>query len=978
MRPPKRTAVEHVDDEQFPFRPIYILSPSLPWPLEELTPDEINRNNCRTVLLPSPDPLIPRARSVSRSVSLRFTGNKDICRIILEKSALPEIIAMGHTCTDLRPVAFLVAQQRFLSLMSAFFPDRVQEFASILHCSKGIISGSIALAMLLGATDIHPQDLNIIIPYGRKEDLTNWLVDNDYRQDESYAVHPALTPCIHTFECYVVDDSLVTISECNCSDVFDVIVNSPTTADMTLITAGGVITLYPDFTLAHHTIRCPGGKFILTEEEPLGCFSNQSMPIHKSASFLSTSCKLLCPMYWRHSRTDQSILCMDWDQRFSIRSILQNSNADWRISEKCTNKHCENNCTDIKKAADVFAVRQQPALIYHVNDIKDLMMQYLPRNITTYNGLLYGTLFTRAVIVPVPVTFGVQTPSSLFHLDVDHWIKQRGDHTYSAHRVHLHKTFKTIMSVPLDHSYTMFIDDPRLLPPYNVLANSIAPPREQELAFQGNILEREQYTTHLAPSMTPGSPHTESPNRGHPAGSQTIVSNVMGNAEICDILLKMCPLQDILALGHTCTNLRPKAWQASQKRFHSLLLPFFPTNATEFPAILQRANGVITGSTALAMLFDPATIPKRPNDLNLIVPKGACETISDWLTKNYYHKNDSYEAHRLLYLSVESFSTYSLGNRVVTISEAVTSDILSVVVNCLSTADMTIMTGGGIATLYPSLTLTHNSILSDGGEQAQLHEELLGSMSTGYVSVHRSSKFLASSCKKMCPSSWRHAGSDDAINIMHWDIRYPINRIIQQSNADWRIKKKCDNQYCSNHSATFDVTAEIFTLRPPPALIYDIEARVRMIEDHQPPHLLSIKGLLYATLCTKPSVVPVPTSIGVHNINSLFNLDVDYWVKQRGDHTNNANRAHLQKTFNTMPYDSSVPLDYSYTIFFEDPHTTPAYNTLANSIAPPQNRDPPYYGNILVVKHCKSDLGKLNILDASYEDADILNVILLR
>ncbi|KAH7907432.1 hypothetical protein BJ138DRAFT_1213806 [Hygrophoropsis aurantiaca] len=429
----------------------------------------------------------------------------------------------------------------------------------------------------------------------------------------------------------------------------------------------------------------------------------------------------------------------------------------------------------------------------------------------------------------------------------------------------------------------------------------------------------------------------------NPAHLGSAMHEVTKKPDVARYLMEMCALHEIVALGHTCKNLRPVAFDVTRSRFKSLIQPFFPLRNSEFPTVLQRTKSVVTGSAALAMLLKPSDIAEAPRDLNLVVPKGSYKQLVDWIIDNGYSIDEDYETKSCLSRYIKTFTAFAFGQQMVTVTECICSDVLDVIVNSPSTADMAFMTGGGIVTLYPGLTLSLKTILSYTGLGVLKSDELLGCMSSSNFAVHKSSKFLSHPCGALCPVAWRHAGTDGALTCMDWDLRFSIRSVVKESNADWRLGATCKNRHCLNYFKDTDTAADVFTIRTPPSLIYDVEPRKELIGNHKPVHAGAYDGLLYATLCTEPIIVPVPISVGVSQVKSLLNLDVEYWVKQRENCANNSHRVHLMKSF--------VSMDHSYTMFIDNPRMFPPYNILANTIAPPKNRETPYYGNILVLKH---------------------------
>ncbi|KAH7912387.1 hypothetical protein BJ138DRAFT_802116 [Hygrophoropsis aurantiaca] len=325
----------------------------------------------------------PVSPAVHRSgyAAKRFTRNADLCRSVMEICALPEVIALGHTCRDLRPVALCVAQIRFESQTRRFFPARASELPTVLYRCKAVITGSVALRMLYEPKVITsaPRDLNIVVASGGGlKKLTEWLIDNDYQLDKDFLVEDSMSPCIKSFWAYILGNRIITVSESIHSDILDVVVNSPSTADMTFMTAGGLVTLYPDITLSHRTVLTNIGKRVVQNEESMGCMSCPNIIVGETNDFLHHPCGDLCPTAWRHAGTDNALLCMDWDMRYSIQQFVKRSNADWRINSVCHNPHCGNFSRAFDTSGEAFTVRPPPSLSYDVMMRKEKIKCHVP------------------------------------------------------------------------------------------------------------------------------------------------------------------------------------------------------------------------------------------------------------------------------------------------------------------------------------------------------------------------------------------------------------------------------------------------------------------------------------------------------------------------------------------------------------------------------------------------------------------------
>ncbi|KAH7918045.1 hypothetical protein BV22DRAFT_1187225, partial [Leucogyrophana mollusca] len=109
----------------------------------------------------------------------------------------------------------------------------------------------------------------------------------------------------------------------------------------------------------------------------------------------------------------------------------------------------------------------------------------------SFQGLLYGTLCLAPILVTVPLDDGISELRTIQDLNVDLWVSQKPRNAFTSQRGHLMKTFNTIPglnSVPLDYGYSLFAENILSYPPYNILANKMAPAKDDEIPYEGNIL----------------------------------------------------------------------------------------------------------------------------------------------------------------------------------------------------------------------------------------------------------------------------------------------------------------------------------------------------------------------------------------------------------------------------------------------------------------------------------------------------------
>jgi hypothetical protein len=78
------------------------------------------------------------------------------------------------------------------------------------------------------------------------------------------------------------------------------------------------------------------------------------------------------------------------------------------------------------------------------------------------------------------------------------------------------------------------------------------------------------------------------------------------------------------------------------------------------------------------------------------------------------------------------------------------------VVACSTTAaDMTFMTAGGVATLYPKFTLYGKNVCSEDTQQFHGRENRIGTSKGDALALEGDTSFLGSPRGRSCPSLWR-------------------------------------------------------------------------------------------------------------------------------------------------------------------------------------------------------------------------------
>ncbi|KAH7907990.1 hypothetical protein BJ138DRAFT_1116224 [Hygrophoropsis aurantiaca] len=430
---------------------------------------------------------------MEQQASMKVFSNNDICRMIKELCNMPAMVNLGNTCKTCRPMCDSVSEARFARISKRFFGERAREFRNVLHQHRGVITGSAAQVALLGEFDT-PRDLNLIVPHGHFAGMQHWLIKCRYEALVESGLQEDLSKFVLTFDTYHCQDEAITLSEATGPDVLELVVNAPSTADMTFMTAGGVVSLYPELTLSWKGLIAPSGKWELMLGGRFGSINAGRFELHKNTSFYDKPCGTSCPTMWRLPRTDKSVLVVDWDKRYSVQPSMHQCKTEWKLFQTCDNKHCPSNLM-ARRDGPTFEQEYMPDSQFDVQDrLRDIGI-HQPAFKAGYKGLLYATRCSKPMIVDVPLIEGANQYKNIEDLYVECWVSQRGLCDTSTRRAKLRRTYYSVPkldTVPLDFAYTIFSEEGESDPPINALVSGMTPPRPNGASVQGNFLVMKQ------------------------------------------------------------------------------------------------------------------------------------------------------------------------------------------------------------------------------------------------------------------------------------------------------------------------------------------------------------------------------------------------------------------------------------------------------------------------------------------------------
>ncbi|KAG0702156.1 hypothetical protein DFH29DRAFT_999532 [Suillus ampliporus] len=379
--------------------------------------------------------------------------------------------------------------RRFNTILDPFIAQFYWEFYQTLQHMKAIIVGSCALDMILGTRNTPPRDLNIVVPHGSLSLMETFIRDVLSYHSIATVCHPSLSFVVHDFCKYGRQGKVITITEPKrLMHPLHVVLNGPSTADMTFITAGGAVSFYPELTRNYHTVKTVSGEGIGTGQK-LGSIGKDRFDVHPDISFLNHSCHELCPSLWRHLSNHKEFITVDWDRRFSAKSILYDTDIEWHLNDYCFNPKCRYNIDVVIGNCDI-PPRIMPYSPESVRQQSKYIEDHEPPYKKTFKGLLYATACTEPLLVDIPLQDGVDQLNTLDELEVNHWVHERDVMVCTASRKQHRRTFDTFpnSSTLPDDIYTVFLEQTSDYAAPNALLQDIARNVNMEGIIEGNIL----------------------------------------------------------------------------------------------------------------------------------------------------------------------------------------------------------------------------------------------------------------------------------------------------------------------------------------------------------------------------------------------------------------------------------------------------------------------------------------------------------
>ncbi|KAG2128462.1 hypothetical protein BD769DRAFT_1387503 [Suillus cothurnatus] len=185
-----------------------------------------------------------------------YMQHEDLWNMVCEALMMTDVMNMGRTCHAMRHLCDVLARRRLRQILEPWTGRHFQSFLDFLRDEGCIVTGSCALAMLMGGELSNARDLNLV---GRPESFS--VCDKFIQETMGYVTiseicHQALTRVVGRFRKYRRNEHIITLSlPKEGLHILHVILYAPSTIDMIYMTGGGLSTFYLELLLKGVTVH---------------------------------------------------------------------------------------------------------------------------------------------------------------------------------------------------------------------------------------------------------------------------------------------------------------------------------------------------------------------------------------------------------------------------------------------------------------------------------------------------------------------------------------------------------------------------------------------------------------------------------------------------------------------------------------------------------------------------------------------------
>jgi hypothetical protein len=255
---------------------------------------------------------------------------------------ITDVVSMGRTCHAMQSLCDRVARRRIRIILEPWTGTHFQPFLDLLGEGECVITGSCALAMLMGGDLPKCRDLNLVAPPASFS-----LIDNFLHHTMGYTMtrescHRALARIVGSFRVYRRNGQVITLSlPKEGLHILHVILNAPSTVDMIYMTGGGLSCFYFKWLQEGVVVHGQSAPKVPWGDK-LGHVGHDdhNWTVARHTQFLGGPCLDLCPTLWHHVASGKHQLFVDWDTTRTIRNVASDCDIEWRLNTTCFNDRC--------------------------------------------------------------------------------------------------------------------------------------------------------------------------------------------------------------------------------------------------------------------------------------------------------------------------------------------------------------------------------------------------------------------------------------------------------------------------------------------------------------------------------------------------------------------------------------------------------------------------------------------------------------
>lgn len=280
------------------------------------------------------------------------------------------------------------------------------------------------------------------------------------------------------------------------------------------------------------------------------------------------------------------------------------------------------------------------------------------------------------------------------------------------------------------------------------------------------------------------------------------VNRVVWTTNIFLSVLELLSYQDLMAVAGSCVRARYVVKMVLQSRFTNVVERSMGTHFEAFCTLLRAMGGIITGSSVIWIMVAP--VGWMPKDLNVITPKGAIDSVVQFLEVRGFHirrfrqfrySKVEFKYNVLSCIIMEHIRT----GRIITLTESSSRSTFPVVLGALDTSLAMMATPDGVICFYPSLLMAGLRICCGDSRRGLARIETVERF--GLSSISNTGNWDRR-CGFCCPRLTRRVCGLRGAAYFDWGDETLVGgsrRMLEfasYGHYKWSLGKQCVNRHC--------------------------------------------------------------------------------------------------------------------------------------------------------------------------------------